>query len=240
MTDGDVLLRHARDVRRESVAALLRALASWERLAFVDFSQNRDLAAELEGYGIACVEPQVLHEFFGLGSAPVKERRPPEPGKLRFWAATLALAPRPVDRRDAHALRRELGLDVSPWALRELVPAGAFGVHVDLEGRQAKELQWLRRADEDGTVEERALGFWDRRLAEEDRRRRARGGSARLEPASDLPSEPFVERGESGQLFGGFLGIAPELQQGPLHLEIAPAGPLLPDLETSRRRFSGT
>ncbi|HSK75927.1 MAG TPA: hypothetical protein VLQ45_05680, partial [Thermoanaerobaculia bacterium] len=125
-TDGAVLVRHARDARREPIFALLRMLAAWPHLTFVDFSRGAtDLARELRRFGIPCILPEALPYFFGFGSASAPPRPTEDPGELRAWRAALALvSPRPVDRASAYAARLALRLRLSPWAFHRLTETG--------------------------------------------------------------------------------------------------------------------
>lgn len=183
MTDGELLQRVA---DRRDVVSLLGALAAWERLTFVDFSDHRKLAGIVEPYGIPCVSPQVLPDFFGLGVVQKPVRESTDPAKLRLWRSALKLGPRAVERTDAFALRDALHLNVSPWAIRRLAAEGTRGVHLNLGDEHAQDLHWLR---DSGEVEEGALAFWEWRLEEEDRRRLARGD---LEGWAERPGRRYL------------------------------------------------
>lgn len=207
-TDGAVLARHLEDERAPGVRALLRALAAWPRLAFVDFSNGDSaLAAALDPFNVPRVAPDDLPAFFGLGSAPAPRRPQADPGELRTWRATLALGGRPVDRPTAWALRRELGLEVSPWDFHRLqgdedgegdetLPRSLGGSLAWSEEGRAALAAWLAetslgdpRGIREGSVLERALDFWERRLDEEADGRGKRGP---LDPWSNRPAERHV------------------------------------------------
>ncbi len=197
-TDGVVLTRHLEDQRGPGVHRLLRALAAWPRLAFVDFAADggKTLADALRPWNLARVTPGDLPAFFGLGALPAPGREEVvDPGELRVWRAALALGGRPVDRATAHALRRELGLEVSPWAFHLLHGNGGSLEWSD-EARAAL-VAWLAEASFDeasgireGSLLERALDFWQRRLAGEAEGREQRGP---LDPWKGRPAERHLE-----------------------------------------------
>jgi len=183
LTDGEVLGQHLKSALRDRVQPLLRALAGWPRLGVVDFSEGESgLRGELEPQGLSVIAPEALPSFFGLATSMVRAREAVDPSQLRVWAAALALSPRPVERRAAYALRRELELDVSPWAfhrLLEMEGAVLLGGRLGWQAAKRKELlEWLVEAEgcagvgiSPGTLLAKALSFWDRRLAEEEERR---------------------------------------------------------------------
>ena len=202
-TDGEVLARLLEDERASEVGALLRSLAAWPRLAFVDFSSGDALAAALAPFNVPRVAPEGLPAFFGLGTAPAPRRLEVDPGELRAWRAALALGGRPVGRSTAWALRRELGLDLSPWAFHllsgdgekhdESLPRSLGGSLTWTEEGRAALLAWLAETSlrdpsgiREGSVLERALDFWERRLDEEADGRGKRGP---LDPWRDRPAE---------------------------------------------------
>lgn len=184
-TDGEVLLRYLADVRGERVRPLLRALAGWPRLALVDFSKGSALASTASRFGIACIAPEGLPKFFGLGVETAPARPPAEPGELQTWAAALALSPRPVERTAAHALRRALGLGISPWdfhRLLEIEGAQLLGGQLSWEAPLRRRLvHWLEESEgcdgdgvPGGSVLEKALAFWETRLETEEKERLGR------------------------------------------------------------------
>jgi formylglycine-generating enzyme required for sulfatase activity len=191
-TDGAVLARRLEDERAGEARRLLRALAAWPRLAFVDFSTAGDgaLVEVLRSSGPPLVTPEDLPKFFGLGAFPAGGRAEVDPGELRAWRAALALGGRPVDRATAHAVRRELGLEVSPWTFHLLSAGGADnptvadnhggGLAWREEGRLAL-VAWLAEGSfadptgiREGSLLERAIDFWQRRLAGEAEERERR------------------------------------------------------------------
>ncbi len=200
-TDGEVLRRHLGDTRQELVRGLLRALAAWPRLAFVDFSRGSSgVDSELRRYGIPCIAPEAVPAFFGLGSATVPALPAEDPGDLRAWAAALVVSPRPVDRRSAHALRRELGLRPSPWALPQLSEQGvaALGGRLAWSTDVRRELlSWLGSSEgmeapeiRAGGLLDHALSFWERRFDDEERERRDRG---EIEAWEERPARRYLQ-----------------------------------------------
>jgi hypothetical protein len=188
-TDGAVLVRHARDARREPLFALLRMLAAWPHLTFVDFSRGAtDLARELRRFGIPCILPEALPYFFGFGSASAPPRPTEDPGELRAWRAALALAsPRQVDRASAYAARLALRLRLSPWAFHRLTDTGpeaamrlGDGLAWQL-GAKRSLLVWLAETE----LLDRSLAFWEQRLEEEEK---ARGEREEIEAWAKHPA----------------------------------------------------
>jgi hypothetical protein len=162
LSDGRLMLRRHRDdaAARLRIDALLRLLAHWPRLAWVDLGSNADtgassgtgaLAALLARHRLSCISPAELIGFVTspdgsprrrarLARQPVARER-----ALRLWAAACALPPAPVEETDALALRRHLGLDCPPWDLA-LLRAAAPGPGGRLGWRHADRvalLGWL-------------------------------------------------------------------------------------------------
>jgi len=191
LTDGRILARHyAADDRRVRLAALLRSLSHWPRLAFVDFSAGLSgLAAILPKHSLARITPMELAAF--LGSDETLQRRAVTGTESdAVWAAACALAPSSVDELRAFELRRRLGLAVSPWALRAL-RAEAPGPPGRLQWRapdRARRVNWLREAEDQaedgpasGSLLGRALGFWEKVYDQELKEKPAAGPEASLE-----------------------------------------------------------
>ena len=168
LTDGRGLARHyAADDRRKGLDALLRNLSNWPDLAFVDFATGpSELAAILRKHAVARIKPPELAAFLGGGEAP---RLHAVLSAEAAWAAACALAPSSVDERFTFALRRHLGLNASPWALRDLraeAPGPAGRLYWPAAAR-ARRVNWLRTAEGQGenvapsSVFGRALAFWE-------------------------------------------------------------------------------
>jgi formylglycine-generating enzyme required for sulfatase activity len=183
-TDGrrlDEDLRSA--LRRPKRVELLRALAEWPRLAFVDTADNRfALAATLEPFDIECLRPeQVTARLGGVVSAATGSQRPslsPEQRiQLKVWAAACALGADGVTFDSAQALRRTLKVPLEPWAFQLLAGrAERSGDRLNWpENTQIAELDWLShsQAFAPDTYLDRALAFWRKRLNQEVERRRA-------------------------------------------------------------------
>ncbi len=126
LTDGAGLaMAHQSELERGSLNRLLRGLADWPQLAFVDCGRGRHgLTPLLQPYGLRCIGPEDLPVFLGAGEArPVIAPQGDDRllGDARAWAAALALSPDPVDDDAAYALLRELQLDLSSWRLQDLL-----------------------------------------------------------------------------------------------------------------------
>lgn len=202
-TDGEVLLRQLEDERGASLRPLLSSLAGWQRLAVVDFLHRGEVLAEaLAGYGVVVVAPEELPDFFGLGAVRLPKPESVDPGEIRAWRAALALGDRPIDRATAFAVRRALALELSPWTFHRLTQGGADDPTVPKrlggrliwsdEGRTTL-VAWLAEgslAEPSGirsdSVLDRALDFWEARLADEASRRSER---AVVEPWNERPAE---------------------------------------------------
>ncbi len=173
LTDGRLLARrYAADDQRVRIDALLRGLAHWPQLAFVDFSAGDSaLAPILAAHGLTRIAPGRLAAFLG-GSTTDRPANGVAPADgAAAWAAACALAPAPVDETSAFALRRALGLTVSPWAMRDLRRAapGPPGRLQWPPARRAECVNWLRRAETDaaGSLFAQALAFWEDAYARE-------------------------------------------------------------------------
>jgi formylglycine-generating enzyme required for sulfatase activity len=154
------------------VDALLRELSHWPRLAFVDFSVGANrLAAILARHELERIAPTQLAAF--LGSDSTATISPCDlPRDDQAWAAACALAPASVDEDTALALRRDLGLATSPWALRALraEAPGPAGRLQWSDSQRVRLLNWLREAeapvDASGVAAnsllDRALRFWEK------------------------------------------------------------------------------
>ncbi len=177
LTDGRTLaIRYAASEQRHRIDALLRALAHWPRLGFVDFG---DGTHGLEGlgasYDLPVIRPEGLVAFLTENALLAKQKRQ---GDTMAWAAACALSSRPVGEATAWRLGRALGLAVTPWALRGLMQeAGSEGRMTWEREERLRLLDWLR--GEDGRVGEseakpvpgetrlgRALSFWKAELDE--------------------------------------------------------------------------
>ena len=232
-SDGEALAQYFEDERASTARDVLRSLAAWPRLTFVDFSHDATLAAEVGPLGLPCVAPDDLPAFFGVGGAPEPiAREEVDPGELRAWRAALALGARPVDRATANAARRELGLGLSPWTFHKLrgdawsgraaqresrpetgrsrnrtptyAKSRATGSDETLPLNTAGGLEWTpagraalvawlaescqqeRSGLRSGSLLERALDFWLKRLAKEAEGRERRGP---LDPWQSRPAE---------------------------------------------------
>jgi formylglycine-generating enzyme required for sulfatase activity len=189
LTDGAGLKRSLESgAERPWTRNLLRSLAEWPRIAFVDMGRAaRQLALRLRSYRVPCLRPEEVAAFIGTVSvrrgAVREEPRAPR-GDLRPWEAAACLAPAAVDEPTAQALRRSLGLGLSALAVDSLYAWDAApGSAVSHGERQRCErLNWLMDAEpagSDGSLHPhstlaRALAFWRERLARERRERASR------------------------------------------------------------------
>ena len=185
LTDGRELVRAAAgDALGGRVPPLLRALARWPRLAFVDFgdADGSGLLPLLRRYGLEAVAPAELARV--LGGVTSGTRAAPTAGlsgEAKLWAAACALAPWPVDEPSALWLRGRLGLAVPAVALADLrrssLPGGALRWSRD---SRAELLRWAVDAGmSDGALHPRsvlcrALAAWVGRLKEERKQRSAK------------------------------------------------------------------
>lgn len=177
LTDGRMMsLAHRARNRRGDVHELLRNLAFWPRVSFIDFGDGR-LAPLCEGHGLRVIKPADAAGAISELAEPYQ--RPAEydmlVGDARVWAAACSLSPYPVADREALALRRELMLDVSPWTvqrIREQARDGAGGIDFAVAQR-ASLLSWLVEAedvrDKRGRLSRasllaRVVAAWDRVL----------------------------------------------------------------------------
>jgi formylglycine-generating enzyme required for sulfatase activity len=196
LTDGRVLARqYAADDRRVRIDALLRGLSHWPRLAFVDFSEGA-LAGMLERHNLERIAPAELATFLGGASSaptPADHGQPDD----AVWAAACALAPASVDEVTALALRRQLKLATSPWALRALhrEAPGPVGRLQWSPSVRARRVNWLREAEADstggvaaGSLLDRALTFWKARY---DQERRDREKNDSLSPWQNTPAQQY-------------------------------------------------
>jgi hypothetical protein len=187
--DGRLLLHRYRDAgaARLRTRALLRLLAHWPRLAWVDLGGGDGaLGKLLAAHGLACIQPAELIDF--LVSPDGSPRRRAHPRRhpaardraLRLWAAACALPPAPIEEGHALALRQALGLDCPPWDIPALRYGGAGAAAGAAAGaspggrlgwpqaRRLELLRWLAGLDADGAGTgplQRALRFWDRHYA---------------------------------------------------------------------------
>ncbi len=178
LTDGRQLLRqHDADDRRMRIQALLRNLSYWPRLWFVDpAAGNSGLAALLAPHNIAHIGPRELVARL-VGSAPGPQ--PERPDAAQTWTAACALAPSPVNEISAFRLRDALGLEVSPWRLRQASEnARATPQRLQWTGpERAALLNWLTDSEcvdktgSSATTLFRALDFWENEYRAEMRRR---------------------------------------------------------------------
>jgi len=189
LTDGRGL-RNAEESEhyRRGLHALLESLASWPRLAFVDFGRGEHgLAERLRPYGLAAIAPEGLFAFLGAGEARgVPRRLEPTPlvGDLRAWAAAACVAGEPLDPPTALALREALGLALPPWAYAQLAETAAEvgGLLRWTPDERCELVNWLahaERATSAGIVHRashlgRALAFWQARYRDEARERAGR------------------------------------------------------------------
>ncbi|HNE39549.1 formylglycine-generating enzyme family protein, partial [Accumulibacter sp.] len=163
LTDGRVLARrYAADDQRQRIDALLRGLAHWPQLAFVDFSAGGgELAAILAAHDLALIAPGRLASFLGGSSAGQRANGAGAPtDECAAWAGACALSPAAVDEATAFELRRALGLRVSPWAMREMqrrAPGPPGRLHWP-PARRAESVNWLRRAEADVAADAAADG----------------------------------------------------------------------------------
>ena len=182
LTDGVALEASLRDTRSVLVRALLNSFSCWEKLIFVDCSEKQCLGKILASHGLRSVLPEALPYVLGFAGAAVPVRTAVDPGALKSWSAALALSPRFSSREEAYALRRQLGLDISPWEL----PASPQD--------KISALRWLRDSEGEGVISEseldQALQYWQKRLDKEDRRRREWGA---IESWDDRPAQRFLE-----------------------------------------------
>jgi formylglycine-generating enzyme required for sulfatase activity len=128
LTEGRILGQRLEQFDSQlAVRALLRGLAHWPHLTFVDGGDG-SLSAALEGYGLSVVSPQAVPAFLADGLRLQRPRRTPGSvelsGDLLAWAACCALAPFPLDDELTHEVRTRLALRVSPWQLPELRKLG--------------------------------------------------------------------------------------------------------------------
>ena len=152
------------------VDALLRQLSHWPRLAFVDFSGGATELPRLLGrHALDVIAPDELAAFLGTSTAPAPGAPLRASGDDRVWAAACALVPSSVDERSALELRRRLGFETSPWALR-LLRAEARGAPGRLEWRPSDRVRlvnWLGEAEGGGVTPEhtlaQALDSWEER-----------------------------------------------------------------------------
>ncbi len=192
LTDGRVLMRRwAADDQRASIEALLRTLAGWPRLAWVDFSTSGDALAPLtDRHSLRHLQPEQLAHYLG-GAA-----RPAQPAAMaaaeRAWAAATAVPASPVPVATALELRRHLGLPPSPRALAELRAAapGPPGRLAFSSKRRASLLGWLGRSElldrQDNGLLRQSLDFWRHQYDGEAARRQQAAG---LQIWQDTPSE---------------------------------------------------
>ncbi len=200
LTDGAGLaMANQSELERSSLNRLLRGLADWPQLAFVDCGRGRHgLAPLLQPYNLRCIAPEDLPAFLGAGEArPITAPQGDDRllGDARAWAAALALSPDPVDDDAAYALLRELQLDLSSWRLQDLLSESeeVGGCITWPPARRIELLNWLAQSeslDADSQVTEnslldRALQFWLQRYAEERERRREREQDSQLLPWQD-------------------------------------------------------
>jgi NitT/TauT family transport system substrate-binding protein len=206
LTDGRILAHQwAASDQRVRVEALLRALSSWPRLAFIDFSEgNNGLVGILARYGLPLLAPRELAGF--LGEARTAEGTGEESGAGTgagrtddfAWAAVCALCPSSVAEETAFELRSRLKLSTSPWALRALRQE-APGPPGRLQwGRtdRARRLNWLRGAEEqprDRVASEsllgKALDLWEKIYKTELEGRDSKAGAA---PWRGTPAEEHL------------------------------------------------
>jgi len=196
LTDGRLLsLALASGQDRLPTLALLRQLAHWPRLAFVDCGQGvYRLRALLAPLGITVLDPSAVPGF--LGGTKVMRAQADSQSDLHVWIAGCALSPFPLDDQTALALRHKLRLSVSPWAIQTLrsvarSQGSRFVIPPDL---RADKLRWLCAAEDlyrlghipKDSLLGQALTFYRDQLAEEDRHRRSRDA---LTPFVNTPAE---------------------------------------------------
>ena len=182
---------------RPRAASLLRQLAHWPRLAFVDaIGGSACLDALLKPFDLLALLPEQVPAFLaGASTNAVSVLRASEVPLISdelAWAAALALSSVPVDDVTAHLLREHLGLTGSPWMLGELRQRAQLQAGGLLFGpmERAHLLSWLVAASAGSAASNtklgQALAFYRDLLDAEDRRRRLREPG---EPWLDTPAE---------------------------------------------------
>jgi hypothetical protein len=206
LTDGRLLrIQHAVDSARVGIDALLRELARWPRLAFVDFSPGGELRRVLAHHGLDVIAPRRLAVYLGASEAARLAVRPARRAEVDArrreadtWAAACCLAPAgSVDEGAALALARELR--VSAWAL-PLLRAAAPGPPGRLAWTHVQRVRWLdafAHADvhpaasvAPGSRLDVALRFWERRYDDELGRRQGDAAAAAADEQREDPRHP--------------------------------------------------
>ena len=189
LTDGRRLHQLARrGGQRAQVEARLRDLSHWPRLAVVGFGEAPDLLAGLlRRHQIDFLAPDELAGFVGGSPQP---RTPTRDLDEDLLAAATALCPAPFELSAAAALGRELGLQVSAWALQRLQrrAAGPGSRLLWSDEERVELLERLRTFDAstDGraSLQQRAVAFWLHHYDTELGRRLDPAGASEPEPES--------------------------------------------------------
>jgi formylglycine-generating enzyme required for sulfatase activity len=169
LTDGRALSLAVKGPHAAGAHQALRALASFDRLAMVDFGEGQTGLPGLVGeHGVAVIRPAQLAAFLSEGAVGVRETGA-EPiaieGAVRELAAACALSPRAVEESTALALRDRLGLGASAWSVGVLARAcDAGGAVAFAPDERARLLLWVQ-GQGDGVLEG-ALGFWGEHFRE--------------------------------------------------------------------------
>ncbi len=172
-TDGRGIARALAGNRRRRTERLLKELAEWPHLAFVDVGHEHDdervdLAATLETYGLRVLRPAALLDF--LAGRPIEEKRPAaqrDPAPLRRLAGAVALSWDPVPTAVARDLCRALRLPIEPFGVEAL--ARAVETDPNLRARRLNDFLISARSSEGlplagfGPVYD-AIRFFDGRL----------------------------------------------------------------------------
>ena len=168
------LQRSQRDTER-----LLRSLQRWPRLCFVDCgTPGGRLAAVLEPYGLDTIALEDLPAWLGGVVRPAPEDSAPDPGlygAARLWAAAVALGGEQADTASAQSLRVALNLDVSPWAVDQVLDLA------QQPGERQRLITWLLRRDpldaqgklQPQSLAQQTLDWWQQRYLEAAQRLRA-------------------------------------------------------------------
>ena len=175
-TDGRRLAaRSERAGDDRQIRALLRSLASWPHLAFVDFGRGaHGLASLLAPYGLTVIDPDQVPTHLAGRRHRARAVPPGRPlcGDLRVWAGACALAPFPVDEGSALLVGRKLSLAISPWSAPRLrADADQPGDRIAWSPpARVERIETLREADP--TLLAQAVEHWIKICDVENRRRR--------------------------------------------------------------------
>ncbi len=184
------------------LVAVLRSLALWPKLAFVDTGGEGELLGrKLAPFGIDCIKPEQVAARLGGVRQPPMALSPNIQNQLRTWQATACLSADPISWDTARALLLALKLkDLSSWNFPALTATGESGVDglTWSEENRCKVLDWLAQSqvfdpkNMEASYLGKALTFWRThyRLENEKRTRIEKQGGKRW---NDTPAHLRIQ-----------------------------------------------